>query len=182
MAGEIVPKTYDFISRFNHWIVAFVMIAMLAFGVYLENAELARPEKGYLIGIHKAVGVLVLVYGLWRVGYRLAQGFPAPVGPAPHWQELVAKAVHWILLTGILLMPVSGLMMSLFGGRPVSVFGLVTLPAFGEIDLLHDIGGAMHSIGGKLMIVAVILHIAGTMKHRLIDRDATLARMVTGRG
>jgi cytochrome b561 len=126
MSKSNCPTTFDAISRFNHWIVAIAMIGMLGFGLYLENIDLARSVKGPLIGLHKSMGVLILIYGIWRVGYRLRQGFPEALGHAPAWQEIAAKTVHWTLLAGVIIMPLSGLVMSVFGGRPVNVFDILS--------------------------------------------------------
>ncbi|MEM9632271.1 MAG: cytochrome b [Pseudomonadota bacterium] len=173
--------TYDAVSRFNHWIIAIAMIGMLGFGMYLDNAELERSTLFPLIQLHKALGVLVLIYGTWRVGYRLFQGFPSPVGDAPAWQEIAAKAVHWVLLASIIVLPLSGLIMSLSGGHAVGVFNIVTIPAPGEFPAINEAASAVHSIGGKVLLAAVVVHIVGALKHRIVDRDATLSRMVSGR-
>ncbi|MES0879722.1 cytochrome b [Roseibium sp. SCP14] len=173
--------TYDAVSRINHWIIAIAMIGMLGFGMFLENTELERSTLFPLIQLHKALGVLVLIYGAWRVGYRLVQGFPPSVGEAPAWQEAAAKAVHWILLASIIVLPLSGLVMSLSGGHAVSIFNIVTIPAPGEFPAINEAASAVHGIGGKVLLAAVVIHIVGTLKHRIIDRDATLSRMVSGR-
>ncbi|MBD3765988.1 MAG: cytochrome b/b6 domain-containing protein, partial [Rhodobacterales bacterium] len=41
--------------------------------------------------------------------------------------------------------------------------------------------GAAHGLFAWVLIGAIALHVAGALKHALIDRDGTLARMVTGR-
>lgn len=104
------------------------MIAMLAFGLYLEYGGLAREAKGPMVGIHKSVGLLVPVLGLWRVSWRLVNGFPANLAEMPKWQAVDASAAHWTLLAGILIMPISGLVASLFHGRAVSLFDWFTIP------------------------------------------------------
>lgn len=175
------PQTYDAISRFNHWIIALAMIGMLAFGFFLEYGWLAREAKGPLIGIHKAIGVLVLIFGAWRVGYRLFQGFPDSVANMPAWQEITAKVAHWGLLAGILVMPASGIVSSIFRGRAVEVFGLFTIPAQGEVTWLANLAAGTHGWAGIAVAVLLVLHVAGALKHHFIDRDATLARMVSGR-
>ncbi|MCV0426846.1 MAG: cytochrome b [Roseibium sp.] len=172
--------TYDAVSRLNHWIVAIAMIGMLGFGLYLENSGLDRRTLFPLLQIHKALGVLVLIYGTWRVGYRLMQGFPAPLGNISAWQEVAAKAVHWILLASIIVMPLSGLVMSLAGGHDVGVFGLFTISSQGEFPAINSAASVAHGLGGKILLFTIVLHILGALKHRIIDRDATLSRMVTG--
>lgn len=174
-----ISRNWDRISRINHWLVAGVMIAMLAFGVYLEEFVPRGPDKGALLSQHKAIGVLILIFGLWRVGYRLMRGFLAEAAPMPKWQSLVARIVHWVLLIAVLAMPISGLLGSYFNGRDVDVFGLFTIGG----ALVPDRGLAqafmgIHGVFGKLTIFALVLHVIGAVKHHISDKDDTLKRML----
>lgn len=178
MSKATKSVAYDAMSRFNHWIVAVVMIGMLGFGLFLENAELSREARGSLMGIHKAIGSVFLVFALWRVGYRVSQGFPMPIAAMPKWQDIASKIVHWALLAGVLLMPISGLMMSLFGGRSVDVFGILTIPAFEKNETLGGIGHVAHGLGANILLAVIAIHILAAFKHHIIDKDLTLARMV----
>ena len=169
---------YGLISRLNHWAVALAMIGMLAFGLYLENAEIARADRGALMGLHKSLGALFLAFALWRVGYRLAQGFPASAAAMSPLLEFAAKAAHWGLLACILIMPLSGLLMSLYGGHAVDVFGLFAIDGFEKNASVSGAAGAAHGVVGKLAIALILLHIGAALKHHFIDRDATLRRMI----
>lgn len=172
-------KNWDAISRFNHWIVAFAMIAMVVFGIYLENFVPRGPEKGALIGIHKSIGVLILIYGVWRVAYRLVRGFLEDASPMPKWQSVAAKVVHWVLLLSVLALPLSGLMGSYFGGRDVGVFGLFTLSAAMEPNKpLAEAFVGMHGAFGKIVILSFLLHVAGAIKHHVFEKDDTMKRML----
>lgn len=172
------PATYDFLSRLNHWVLAVLMIAMLGFGIYLEQAVPPGPERGALMGLHKSFGLLVLLLGSLRVVWRLRQGFPADAGQMPAWQSWMAKAVHWILMAGIIIMPVSGLVGSFFGGRATGFFGLFTLPAGPKVEWLSSLAHVAHGLGGMVLIVAVLLHVVGALKHHFVDKDITMLRMV----
>ena len=175
-----VSARYDAISRLNHWILAFLMIGMLGFGLYLENGVAPGPEKGALMGTHKAIGVIVLLLGLWRVGWRLWQGFLPDASAMPKWQSVSAHLAHWVLMAGIIVMPASGVIGSVFGGRAVEVFGLFTIPAGPQIEWIKDLAYGVHGIFAPILIVTTLLHVAGALKHHFIDRDTTLRRM-TGR-
>lgn len=172
-----LKTTYDRISRMNHWVVALLMIGLLASGVALDMF-LEGAAKGPVRNVHKAVGVIVLGLGLWRVGYRLVQGFVAPL--QHDWQGKAAHWAHVVLLIGIVVMPVSGVMMSYFGGHSIGVFGLFTIPAGEKVAWLNGLAGNVHGIMGKVMIATVLLHVVGVIKHVVIDRDGTMRRMVRG--
>lgn len=46
---------------------------------------------------------------------------------------------------------------------------------------LQELGAAVHKTAPPIIIAIVLLHIAAVLKHHLIDKDATMARML-GRG
>ncbi|MGX9350614.1 cytochrome b [Shimia sp. W99] len=175
---RLSEQVYDRVSRINHWGIALLMIAMLVMGIYVFKIMPDGPDKGALVGLHKSFGLLILMLGSWRVAWRLRQGFL----PSLHggWQARLAHVIHWLLLAGIVVMPVSGLLMSYFGGRETGFFGLFTIPAGPKIGLLNEIGHIAHGLFAMLMIAAVLLHVLGAVKHALMDRDSTMARM-TGR-
>ncbi len=141
------------------------MLGMLGFGLFLENIELAKETRGPLIGLHKAIGAVFLFVAVWRVGYRVVRGFPNPARTMPVWQQNLAHAVHWVLLAGVVIMPVSG---------------LITIPAFERNEVLAGIGYFAHAVGAKLLLAAIAVHVVGALKHHFIDKERTLGRMIAG--
>jgi len=161
-----------------HWVIAIAIIAMLAFGLYLEDMP-RGPEKGELIGLHKSVGMLILILALVRVAWRILNKFPKSISPLVNWQEKLAKLTHWVLIIGTVLMPVSGVFMAIGGGHAVAIFGLEIIAGSPEkIEVLSQIGHTAHGLGGKLLILFVLLHFVAAIKHQFIDRDGTLSRML----
>lgn len=161
-----------------HWIIAFGMIALIVFGLYIEKLP-RGPEKGQLIGIHKSFGILIFLLAVLRIGWLFKTGFPIPLSQAPRWQEATAKVVRLILLAGTVLLPISGVIMSIGGGHPIGVFGQELVARSAEKnDALSQVGHVIHGLGGKLLIAALFLHIAGAFKHQFLDRDRTLARIL----
>lgn len=160
-----------------HWVIAFAMIAMLAFGLYLEDLP-RSPEKGELMGIHKSVGVLILVVAAYRLFHRFVNKMPAPLSPAPQWQLKAAHITHGLLLLGTVLMPISGIMMTIGGGRALEVFGIELLAAGDKVEWLGDLANVMHGFGGSVLIGIIVLHVAAAIKHRVIDKDKTMERML----
>ncbi len=133
------------------------------------------------MGIHKATGSILLAFALWRVGWRLWQGFPPLISDGPAWQLRLAHWSHYGLLAAIVLMPLSGMAGSLLGGRNIDVFGMFIIPAITKNELLHDIAGEVHEIAAYAVLIILVLHIGAALKHHFKDRDQTLNRMLTGR-
>lgn len=165
-----------------HWLIALAMIAMVVFGLILE--DMPRSDgKSALIQIHKSIGVIVLVFAVARLFWRAKQGMPAHVGIYSSIEQKLAKITHATLLASTLLLPLSGILLSVGSARPINIFGIPFVPQLlaEKNELLAQIGHAGHSILGKLLIAAVVLHIAGAAKHHLVDRDGTLRRMLGAR-
>lgn len=172
--------TYDRISRFNHWTAASLFMAMLGFGFYLAYGGVPMPQKLPLIANHKAMGVLLLIWGLWRVGYRIRQGFASPVAAMANWQEAASKISHIVLLASIVLMPLSGLIMALYSGFPTDVFGLFTIPAIDKVDSIAGLLRMAHKYIAYAFTLTLGLHIAAALKHHFVNKDRTLTRMLKG--
>ncbi|MEM1432079.1 MAG: cytochrome b [Pseudomonadota bacterium] len=171
---------FGLLSRLNHWITAAAFLGALGLGLLLGFGELSREAAGPYRDWHKALGLLVLVWGSWRILWRMIEGFPEPAAPAPLWQEIAAKAVHIGLLAATLALPVSGMLMSIAAGRPLRVFGVEVLPALGDVAWLDEVASAVHESAAPVLIVLLALHIGGALKHHWVDRDETLTRMVRG--
>lgn len=160
-----------------HWIIAIGMIAMIGFGLFIEDMP-RSPEKGELIGLHKSFGILILLLAIVRIAWRVENKFPKPLSAMPGWQEKLAQLIHWVLIIGTVLMPVSGALMSIGGGHPIAVFGLELVAGSEQkIEILSDIGSALHGLGGNLLILFITLHFVGAIKHQVMDKDGTMQRM-----
>jgi len=160
-----------------HWVVGLAFIGVFALGLYLE--ELAQgPEKFELMGIHKSIGLGILLIALLRISWRLKEGHLARLTHAPAWQEWLAKGVHFILLFATIMMPISGLVMSYGSGRAIEFFGIELLAAGDKIEWLSEIGHTFHGVAPKLIMLAFALHIIGAIKHQFIDKDGTISRML----
>lgn len=77
---------------------------------------------------------------------------------------------------------------------PTVIWGVVPLPLIGSVNAigrtpagvpeqraLHERIERFHAIGGWVMLALLILHVAGALKHQLVDRQRELARMGLGR-
>lgn len=170
-------------TRCLHWIIAICFIALTAVGIYMANTE-----AWSLYPLHKSVGIILFVVILLRVGWRIKQGWPAPVGEYPKIEQLLAKVTHWILLLGTIAMPITGMLYSGLSGHGFGIFGWTLVngnydPENPEQVIAHSerlsaLSEQAHEIIGYTLAIAIILHIAGACKHHFVDKDPTLLRML----
>lgn len=166
-----------------HWAVGIMMIGLLGTGLYM-----AENEFYALYPWHKSFGVLIVAVAVLRIVWRIRNRWPLPVGDYTKLEKLLAKIVHHLLIIGTVLMPVSGFMMSAMGGHGVDLFGLELIARNPSPDnprevmalnsTLAELGHTVHSTAGCVLIVSVILHIMGALKHHFLDKDGTLRRML----
>ena len=164
-----------------HWTVGIFVIAMLALGLAMESYELF-----FLYPVHKSIGILLFVVIVWRVYWRLFNGWLPPLGNYPHWRRMLARASHWVLLAGTLWMPLSGMLMSALGGSGLTVFGIALLAANrdanGKIiaynESLAHFAHTLHALGGKILIAVITLHVCAALHHHFIEKDNVLRRML----
>ncbi|MFZ1470603.1 MAG: cytochrome b/b6 domain-containing protein [Paracoccaceae bacterium] len=99
------------------------------------------------------------------------------VGYAALAQAVTSKLTHWALLGTVLVIPISGILMSIYNGRDVSAFGLI-IPAQDKVEWIANSAGSTHHFAAFALIGLLILHAGAALKHHLIDRDATLRRVI----
>ena len=139
------------------------------------------PQKLELYSYHKWLGVTVLLLFLPRVLIRIALPPPALL-PAPAWQLRLAGITHTLLYLLILLVPISGWIMSSAKGFPVVYLGIVPLPDLvGKDKELGNFLKDVHEALSTGLALLVVLHLGAAVKHHVIDKDGTLRRMLPGR-
>ncbi len=172
MANSLSKQTVIF-----HWATALIFLGALGLGLYIEDLE-NGPEKFELLATHKSLGITVFVIAVIRLLWRLKEGPISSVSVMPKWQTIMAKGVHYVLLVATLLMPLSGLIMSVGGGHAVSLFGLELFAAGEKVEWMSGLGHFIHIQSVNLIILALLLHVAGALKHQFIDKDGTISRML----
>jgi cytochrome b561 len=171
------PLRYPFPARLLHWLMALLIMAGLALGYYLTSLPDAA-DKLALIATHKSNGVAVLLLAFVRLGWRMGNPPPPPPDSALWWERAIARAVHLQLYLLMIALPLSGWLMSSAKGYSVVFLGLVTLPDLVAADpALFDTLKGAHEQLAFVTVVLIALHLAGVVKHQLLDKDALLARM-----
>lgn len=168
---------YSGLSTINHWITALLVVAMLTLG-YAAAAAPAEAAEDHIMAIHVSLGFFAFLVVVWRVGYRLAAGFAAPVEPAA-WQRWTAWAVHRLILVGLLVQVVTGPLYLFTEGEGVNVFGwfTVTVP-LSALGFIHEPAEIVHVYLGLYLLPAVLLlHLAGAVHHILTTRRDSPAEL-----
>lgn len=166
-----------------HWLVAICILSLIAIGIYM-----VKTESWHLYHLHKSIGSLVFAAIIVRVVWRLKNGLPEPVRQFSKFEHLASNTVHYLLLICTVAMPVTGMIYSGASGHGFGIFNLAIFPSNYSMDnpgqaipfnaQLSDLAQSMHGTIGYFLIVLIAIHLAGALKHHILDKDQTLKRML----
>ena len=177
--------SYGGVARFFHWAIALLIVTAFALGIIGDNiprnADTVDTLKT-LYSAHKTIGVTVFFLAILRILWALTQPHPVPLHPERKLETLVGEVVHWALYGSLVIVPLSGWIMHAaeVGFAPIWwPFGQ-TLPFVPKSEVVAHAAAAVHGTVVFVLFGAIALHIVGALKHVIIDRDETLARMAKG--
>jgi cytochrome b561 len=163
-----------------HWLLALMIVGTFSVGAFMADLPFS-PLRLKLINWHKWAGVTILALSALRLLWRLSHR-PPPDLPMPAWQRRAAHAAHRALYVLFFAVPLAGWAYSSAAGFPVVLYGVLPLPDFVPVsrawaELLKELHGTLAwGLAGL-----VTLHVAGALKHQLMDHDTLMQRMWPGR-
>ena len=163
-----------------HWVSALTVVGMFTLGLWM--VELTYYDEWYRKGpsLHKSIGISLFLLTVGRVIWRLTGITPDALSTHKIWERKVAGIVHFSLYLLLLMVMISGYLISTADGRGIELFGLFEIPAtLHGIAQQEDIAGIIHLILASTLIGVAILHAGAALKHHFIDHDRTLKRMLT---
>lgn len=175
-SGVSAPDRYSPTAIAFHWLLAILIPGMVGLGWYMLTVE-ETPVGPWYLGLHKsvgiAVGLVVLLRLLWRLGHRPA---PLPIS-VPRWQVNASKVSHWLLYTCMLAMPAFGLGGTLFSHEGIAFFGVPIPPLVIPDKAISEVFFSVHAAVAWILVSLVALHVLAALKHRFIAKDAVFQRM-----
>ena len=173
--------TYTPVAKSLHWLMALLILGLLVLGTYMSDLPLS-PQKLELYAWHKWAGVTVFMLVWLRLAWRVAHrppGLPASLSPR---MRLAAHAGHAALYVLMVLIPLSGWLMSSAKGFQTVWFGVLPLPDLLAKDkALGDLLAGVHQVLNLLFVAVLAGHIGAALKHHFVDKDDILTRMLPRR-
>ncbi|BAV63333.1 cytochrome b [Sphingobium cloacae] len=168
---------YPLSLRILHWVRAVLILGLIWSGWTMTGLPEDTPmEKfSFFYHNHKQFGVLIWLLAVvhlmirWRNRALLPQ---TPMGLAP-WEKLLSHVVHRLIIFLTLLVPLLGYSMSssFTQSDGVPFFFVGDLPELlPKNDAAFEIFDALHAYGAYALLFLIVLHVAGTVKHRLADK------------
>ena len=173
---------YTKTAIFLHWFIGLAIFAMFALGWYMaelpkdapkalsfdlfdlglfnwQMAEEVSPRTFYF-NLHKSIGVTLLAL--------LASMTAA--------EKKISTAVHHLLYLLMFALPISGVAMAISSKYGLKWFG-TELVAGLDNAACRDFYKEAHEVLGVVLLILIIVHILGALKHQFIVKDETMSRM-----
>jgi cytochrome b561 len=167
-------STYGIVPQALHWLIAIGIIA----SYFL--AEAAEDDKGGgLMGVHRSVGITILLLAVLRAAWRMVDRRPLWPSTMARYERLIARATHWIFYILLFALPITGWMLSSIEGDPVLYFELFELPPL-TVPAGEETLEELHETLFNVLLAFAILHVAGALKHHFWNRDHVLRSMLPG--
>ena len=173
---------YDAVAIAFHWLLALAIAGSFGVGLYMADLPFS-PLRLRLFSWHKWAGITILALSAARLLWRLWR--PPPALPAAAlaamsgWQRLAHHANHVALYALFFAVPLSGWAYSSASGLPVVWFGVLPLPDWVAVNkpLADALLKPAHQAFAFALAALVVVHVAATLKHQFVDRDALFWRM-----
>jgi cytochrome b561 len=162
-----------------HWAIAALVLSTIPLGLFGASSESAAAQSA--TNTHKAIGVLILLLTLVRVGWRLSHKPPALPASMSLMMRRIATATHILFYCLLLILPLSGWWMSsAVPDRHSFGFGIFDVPFLPVPRGWASAGPAhfVHTILAFVMIGLAVLHILAALKHHFVGKDDILLRML----
>ncbi|WP_251977635.1 cytochrome b [Salinicola avicenniae] len=166
-------RRYGSVTRGFHWLVALLIVLQLT-SVYANMLWDGNAFSQAIITWHTSIGVSLLALMALRTLWALSQLQRRPV----HDGRLQRLAVggHVVMYLLLILMPLSGVLMTWGMGYGIHAFGQVVL-AGADVAWATAIG-QFHGTIAWVLTALIVGHVAMALHHHFARRDDTLRRMI----
>jgi cytochrome b561/polyisoprenoid-binding protein YceI len=186
--------SYGSVAKTFHWLIALLILTIIPVGLVANDMAQALRDPSIpstaedftrtflLFSIHKTLGVAIFWVALARILWALTQPKPGLLNADKRVEAFLAETVHWLLYGSLVLVPLTGWIdhAATTGFAPIWwPFGQ-SLPFVPKDAGLSATFAGLHVTLQRVLIISLLLHIAGALKHHFVDRDSTLRRMLPG--
>jgi hypothetical protein len=180
MSLKNTPLRWGAVAQLLHWVVVWAILTQFLLADAAEDLP-AGVGKLATLARHKSVGITILLLAVLRLAwkqYNRGHSPPLPANLKPY-EVWLARLTHHGLYGLLLLLPLSGWLMSSAKNYPVSWFGIAALPDLvAPSETLFILLKAVHEILADLLVVLALLHVGAALVHHFVRRDDVVRRML----
>ena len=159
-----------------HWGQAVVVLWLLWLGWTMTDLP-KGAERSAAYGLHKSLGLLMLLLVAVRLFWRARN--PAPAAVVGGWEGRLATGTHHLLYLFLVMAPLAGYLASSFTPYAIKFFGIEIPKAGWPDEGLNATFKWLHVSFVWAGSGLIFLHVAGALKH-VFKGDGAIARMLPG--
>ena len=190
---------YTKTAKVLHWLIAIAIFGMFALGWFMSDLPKEAPKqiaydlfnlgvytwnlseeispRTFYFNLHKSIGVTIFALILIRILWRITHRPPALLASYKAWERKLASNAHHLLYLLMVALPISGIVMATYSKYGIKWFGVPFIKGL-DNNPMRELFKEVHEIIGVIILLVIIVHIIGALKHKFIDKDDTLKRML----
>jgi len=166
------------VSQLLHWLVVALVITQFVLGPLADSLPLGM-RKLAVLARHKSIGITILMLALLRLLWRWMNPTPELPPSLRPSERALARLTHVALYALIIVMPLSGWIMSSARNFAVSWFGIFQLPDLVRPDQrLYQFMLQSHLALAWTLAIVAALHALAALRHHFVLKDEVLRRML----
>ena len=171
---------YGRVSRLLHWTIAILFISLIPMGIFSSMIPEETSYRNAYYVVHKTIGVTVFLLVIVRLIWNKISKRPALDNTLTPTEKKLAHRAHNILYFMLLVIPITGFMMTSYHGYGTFFF-FWELPPLWEQSNVYQIWGGFHKYLLPYIVYIILgAHVLGALKHQFIDKhDNAFKRIVS---
>ncbi|KJV69549.1 prokaryotic cytochrome b561 family protein [Candidatus Neoehrlichia lotoris str. RAC413] len=114
---------------------------------------------------------------IFRIFCRIFSQIPSHSKTTSYFSIIVSKYVHTLLYFFMIVMPLSGYMMSSASGKAIKIIFFDVPLIFTQNKSLAFLYNKIHTSSSYIITILIMLHVLGTFKHLIIDKENIFKRI-----
>jgi cytochrome b561 len=140
------------------------IIALFAIGWWMVRLDYYDYYYTRAPALHRSTGMFILFALILRIAWRLTSIKPARPGLTA-FELKASRLVHFAFYPLLLVLMLSGYLISTADGRPIDIFGWFEVPALIQNKSLSDAAGPIHRWVAYSVMMLTALHASAAIKH-----------------
>ncbi|WP_075187410.1 cytochrome b [Teredinibacter haidensis] len=179
MSLNNTKERYGWLHVTIHWLSAITIIGLFLMGLWMSRLDYYDSWYQTAPAIHKSIGFVLVILTLFRLFWRSYGGVPGTLESHKNWEKLSSKLIHAFFYLAILIMFVSGYLITTAKGQALDVLGFISIPAIvSGIEGLEHLAEEVHEVTAFSIMWIAGLHALAAFKHHIFDKDRTLVRIL----
>ena len=177
-ADSATRPPFDRVTIAVHWTTVALVLGLFAVALAMSQVQDEASAK-MLLTLHRSLGVTVWTLTVCRLVWRLTRAslppYPESMG-AP--QRLAARLSEYGLYLFLLVQPVTGMIQSLYRGKPFGLLYFWRIPVMvGHDRAIVHLFHAIHEWSAWAFAALIGLHASAALIHRFVLRDGVFESM-----